>query len=102
MKLKLSNKFGKTGLEIKSINIADSKGQGTGEIIKNTITPIQFIGQDGLVTPPWEEIYSDLFTFPLKTLSEVAFSIYFGSVPDDSTGHDRQWQILLLKNKLYK
>ena len=88
MRLKLSNKFGKTGLEIKSINIADSKSQGTGEIISNTITPIQFKGEDGVVIPPGEEIYSDIFTYSLKTLSEVAITIYFGSVPEEITGHD--------------
>ena len=88
MRLKLSNKYGTSGLEIKSINIADSKSQGTGEIIKNTITPIQFRGEDGVIIPPGEEIYSDIFTYPLKSLSEVAISMYFGSVPDDSTGHD--------------
>ena len=88
MRLKLSNKFGKTGLEIKSINIADSKSQGTGEIISNTITPIHFRGEDGVVIPPGEEIYSDIFTYSLKTLSEVAITIYFGSVPEEITGHD--------------
>ena len=88
MRLKLSNKYGKTDLEIKAINIADSKIQGTGEIIENTITPIRFKGEEGVIIPPGEEIYSDLFTFSLKTLSEVAISIYFGSVPEEITGHD--------------
>ena len=88
MRLKLSNKYGKTDLEIKAINIADSKIQGTGEIIENTITPIRFKGEEGVIIPSGEEIYSDLFTFSLKSLSEVAISIYFGSVPEEITGHD--------------
>lgn len=88
MRLKISNKFGKTDLEIKSINIADSKSQGTGEIISNTITPIKFLSNNGVIIPPGEEVYSDLFTYSLKSLSEVAISIYFGSVPEEITGHD--------------
>ena len=88
IRLKLSNKIGKSNLEIKKINIADSLNQGTGEIVKNTITPITFDGKENIIIPPGKEIYSDIFYYHLKSLSEVAISIFFGEVPSEYTGHE--------------
>ena len=88
LRLKLSNKTGKTNLEIKSINIADSLSQGTGEIMENTLTPIKFGGEESIIIPPGVEIYSDIFSYNLKSLSEVSISIFFGQVPSEYTGHE--------------
>ena len=88
IRLRLSNKNGKKNLEINSINIADSVSQGTGEINETTITPMLFEGKKNIVIPPGKEIYSDVFSYPLKSLSEVSISIFFGSVPDEYTGHE--------------
>ena len=87
IRLKLSNRE-KSNLEINSINIADSLTQGTGEIIQKTITPITFDGKENIIIPPGSEIYSDNFSYNLKSLSEVAISIFFGKVPSEYTGHE--------------
>ena len=87
IRLKLSNKEGKTNLEIKEINIADSKSQGFGEIDSNTITYLTFKGEKEIIIPPGQEIYTDAISYNLKPLSEISISIYFGITPDILTGH---------------
>ena len=87
IRLKLSNKIGKTNLEIKEITIADSISQGTGEINTDTLTPLTFNKNNNITIPPGEEAYSDTINYNLKALSEVAISIYFGSTPDNLSGH---------------
>lgn len=88
LRLKLSNKVGKTKLEIKGVAIADSLTQGTGEILTNSLALLTFNGgKTSIVIPPGEEIYSDTISFSLKALSEIAISIYFGETPQELTGH---------------
>ena len=87
IRLKLSNKKGKTNLEIKEINIANSKSQGFGEIDYNSIAYLTFKGEKEIIIPPKQEIYTDTITYNLKPLSEVSISIYFGITPDILTGH---------------
>jgi len=88
IRLKLSNKNGKSDLEINSIKIANSISQGTGEIDETSNTPILFENKENITILAGCEVYSDIFSFPLKALSEVAISIYFGKVPNEYTGHE--------------
>lgn len=87
LRLKLSNKLGKTNLEIKEIIISDSVAQGTGEINVNTLTPVTFKGENGIIIPSGEEIYSDTVSYNLKSLSDLAISFYFGETPERISGH---------------
>ena len=88
IRIKLSNKNGKSDLEINSIKIANSVSQGTGEIDQNTNTSILFENKENITIPAGSEVYSDIFFYPLKALSEVAISIYFCKVPNEYTGHE--------------
>ena len=87
LRLKLSNKLGKTNLEIKEINISDSKSQGPGEIITITLIYLTFNGEKGIIIPPGKDIYSDTNSYNLKSLSEIAISIYFGLTPEILSCH---------------
>ena len=87
LRLKLSNKMGKTDLEIKEITIADSTSQGTSEIDLETLTPLTFNGEKGIIISSGNEVYSDLIAYHLKPLSEIAISIYFGEIPQNLSGH---------------
>ena len=87
IRIKFTNKFGTSNLEILAANIADSVSQGSGEIDLKTLTPITFNGKENITISPGEEIYSDTFSYNLKSLSEVAISIYFGETPLEITGH---------------
>ena len=87
VRIKFTNIYGTSDLEILSANIADSVSQGSGEIDLDTLTPLTFQGKESITIPPGEEIYSDTFSYNLKALSEVAVSIYFGNMPEEITGH---------------
>lgn len=87
VRVKFTNKFGASNLEILSANIADSVSQGSGEIDLNTLTPLTFDGKESVIIPPGADVYSDTFSYNLKALSEVAISTYFGTMPTQLTGH---------------
>ena len=103
IRLKLSNKQGKTNLEIKEVTIADSTSQGTGEINTNTLISLSFNGEQSVIIPPGEEIYSDTNSYSLKALSEIAISIYFGETPQNLSGHpgSRTYSFIEEGNKIY-
>ena len=79
IRLKISNKSGESKLEIKKICIADLIS--TSQIDTNTIKYLSFNGKNSVIIPKGEEIYSDTIMYNLKPISDVAISIYFGSVP---------------------
>ena len=93
----LQTKFGTSNLQILSANIADSVSQGSGEIDPSTLTPLTFEGKEEVEIPPGKEIYSDPFPYNLKALSEVTISIYFGSMPNEITGHSHSQTLAFLE-----
>ena len=103
VRLKLSNKNGKTDLEIKEVTIADSLTQGTGEIELKTLTTLYFEGEKNIIISPGKEIYSDVISYSLKPLSDIAISIYFGKTPENLTGHpkSRTYSFIEKGNKIY-
>ena len=86
-RIKISNKYGNDSLEIKSISIAKSHSQGTGQIELNTIKKITFDNNEFISIPKGEEIYTDIFNYNFPSESEIAVSIYFGKIPSELTGH---------------
>ena len=87
LRVKLSNRIGKSDLEIKEITVADSISQGTGDIDPKTLTQLTFDGKKSTKIAAGKEIYTDVIPYNLKSLSEIAISIYFGSTPDNLSGH---------------
>ena len=86
IRLKFSNLIGEGDLEIKNVTIADLVSES--EIDKNTMKILTFNnGEEGTIIEKGKEIYSDTIYYPLKSLSYIAISIYFGSVPNELTGH---------------
>ena len=103
VRLKLSNKNGKTNLEIKEVTIADSLTQGTGEIDTKTLTSFYFQEEKNIILLPGEEIYSDIISYNLKPLSDIEISIYFGETPENLTGHpkSRTYSFIEKGNQIY-
>ena len=87
IRLKLSNIKGKENLEIKEVTIADSSSQGTGEINIDTLKSLSFNGEKSTIISPGKEMYSDIISYSLKPLSEIAISIHFGTTPKNLSGH---------------
>lgn len=86
-RIKISNKHGIDSLEIKSISLAKSLSQGSGEIDLSTLKKLTFNNNEFTSIPKGEAIYTDIFDYNLPACSEVAISIFFGKVPSDITGH---------------
>ena len=84
-RIKLSNRYGNDSLEIKSLSIAKSKGNGQIELSTNK--NITFSNNNFISISKGDEIYSDIFDFELSSSSEIAISIFFGKVPSNLTGH---------------
>ena len=85
IRIKISNLMGNNDLEIKKICIADLVSES--EINKKTMKYITFNGNYNIIIEKGKEIYSDTIIYPLKTLSKIAISIYFGTVPKLYSGH---------------
>ena len=84
-RIKLSNRYGNDSLEIKSLSIAKSKGNGQIEL--STIKNITFNNNEFISISKGDEIYSDIFDFELSSSSEIAISLFLGKVPSNLTGH---------------
>lgn len=87
IRIKFSNRYGRSILKIQKAIISDSKSQGTSEININEIQVITFLGKEKINIDAGEEVYSDKINYSLKALSEIAITIYFGIVPNEITGH---------------
>ena len=85
IRLKISNKLGENKLEIKKVCIANLISNS--QIDTNTIKYLKFNGKNSVIIPKGKEIYSDTIMYPLKPISDIAISIYFGSVPKNKSGH---------------
>ena len=101
IRIKFSNILGKTRLELKSVCIADVIDNS--EINQKSIKYLTFNGKRDVVIESGEEIYSDTIFYPLKALSTVAISIYFGSIPKKLSGHQLSltYSYIEKKNKIF-
>ena len=100
IRLKVSNQFGKSNLEIKGVSISDIIENS--EIDKRTIKYLTFKGKGGITLKAGEESYSDTIPYQLNTRSQIAITMYFGSVPKQISGHilGRPYTYCNKKNKL--
>ena len=87
---------------IKQVSIADVVSNS--EVNMKTMKYIKFKGKSGVVIGKGEEIYSDTIFYPLKEISDIAISIYFGSVPKAISGHDYSltYSYIEIGNKINK
>jgi len=104
LRFHFSNIYGKEELELKSVHVAKSAGQGTGSIIMETDTEITFNGQYNVSIPAYADIVSDIIPFSLSALDEVAITIQYGKIPFDFTGHtsSRTYSFVELGNTVSK
>lgn len=85
LQLKFSNKFGRSPVTMKAVQIAVSTGGST--INESTSKTIKFKGREQITMEPGTELTSDAVSFDLKPRMEVAITISFGEVSPALTGH---------------
>ncbi|OUM59171.1 hypothetical protein PIROE2DRAFT_15367 [Piromyces sp. E2] len=87
LRFHFSNFVDANPLELLSVHVALSAGQGTGKIVSETDTVITFNGSESVTIPGNGDIVSDTIEFSIEPLTEIAVTIYFGEVPEVWTGH---------------
>lgn len=100
IRLKFSNEFSDENLELKSVKIAISSGNGAIE--KKTLKDVKFEGKKGVIIEPGKFVVSDPVKFVFKPRTDIAITIFFGSVPAKLTGHpgSRTTSYILKGNKV--
>jgi len=85
IRLKLSNEYGDSPLEVNVVHLAQSAG--AHRIKPETGLIVTFNGKQVVLIPPGETVVSDPLDYLLPSLTAVAITINFGAVPDALTGH---------------
>jgi len=87
LRFHFSNFVDSAPLELLSVHVALSAGQGTGKIVSETDTVITFDGSESVTIPGNGDVVSDMIDFSIAPLTEIAVTIYYGEVPSVLTGH---------------
>lgn len=87
LRFHFSNFIDANPLELLSVHVALSAGQGTGKIVTETDTVVTFNGSEQITIPGNGDVVSDTIPFTIAPLTELAVTIYFGEVPEVWTGH---------------
>jgi lysophospholipase L1-like esterase len=88
VRLRFSNAYGTSPVSILSAHIALAGSLGTGSINTTTDKALAFRGAPVATIPPGEVVLSDPIDYNLPPLTNLAISIYFGSVsPTTINGH---------------
>lgn len=83
LRVRFSNAYGTNAVTINAANVALANAAGSagnGDINPATDKALTFHGAPGAVIPPGQVVYSDPLAFDLPALTNVAVSIYFGSI----------------------
>ena len=85
VRLRFSNAFSKSPVELKSVAIAQSLEGGSVDV--STQKALKFNNNPGIIMAPGGEAFSDPVKFNLKPGSRLAVTIQFGKTSPDVTGH---------------
>lgn len=85
IRLKLSNRFSGSPLEIKSVFIADAADSSS--IRPKTARWITFGHKKNIVIKAGEGVVSDPLRYDLRPLQRLAITINYGNTPEAQTGH---------------
>ena len=89
VRLKLSNHFGNSSVEIKGIELALAKTAGSSsEVDEGTTTPLYFDGKKQVTIPAGAMVVSDPVAFSITSRQNVAITIHYGQASSSSVcGH---------------
>ena len=88
LRLRLSNQYGGSDVEIKSLHLAKQVKATASTIDVTTDTAVTVDGKEEFVIPKGEVLVTDPVAFKVDALDNVAISAYFGEAPEKNiTGH---------------
>ena len=82
LRLRLSNQYGDSDVEIKSMHLAKQVKADESTIDTATDQAVTVGGSEEFVIPAGQVIVTDEVAFPVNALDNVAVSIYFGPMPE--------------------
>ena len=85
VRLRFSNVFSQSPVELKTVAIARSVEDGTIDV--SSQKTLKFNNEQSVVMVAGSEVFSDPVNFDLKPGSRLAVTIYFGETSSDLTGH---------------
>lgn len=87
IRIRISNVFARQPLVIAGANIARAASLGSSRIVASSDHALTFQGKREVVIPPGAEFLSDPVAMPVPSLSTLAISIHFASIPLTASGH---------------
>lgn len=88
LRLRLSNQYGGSNVEIKSLHLAKQVKATESTIDPATDTAVTVDGKAEFVIPKGKVVVTDAVDFTVNALENVAVSVYFGAAPEKNiTGH---------------
>jgi len=88
LRVHFSNVFGTNAVVMNSVHVALNPSATTSSLIDPaTDKALKFGGSESTVIPAGKDLWSDTLAFDLPPLTNLAITIYFGSVSGDITGH---------------
>ncbi len=88
LRLRLSNQYGDSDVEIKSLHLAKQVKATASTIDVTTDTAVTVDGEEEFVIPKGEVIITDAVDFTVDALDNVAITTYFSEAPEKNiTGH---------------
>lgn len=88
LKLRLSNQYGSSDVQVKSLHLAKQVKATASTIDVSTDTAVTVDGKEEFVIPKRKVIETDAVEFNVNALDNVAVSMYFGDTPTANiTGH---------------
>ena len=85
IRLKFSNLYGESSLVMQKVHLAQSTGGHSIDI--GTDLTVTFSGSESVTIPAGGTVTSDALNYNLPALTNMAITIYFGSVPSTKSGH---------------
>lgn len=85
LRMKFSNEYGNTPVTMNSVHLAIATGGSS--VQAGTDKALTFAGKASVTIPAGKTVTSDTLDFNLPKLTNIAVTIYFGSVPSALTGH---------------
>jgi lysophospholipase L1-like esterase len=87
LRVRLSNAFGHTPLQIDAAHVALAAAAGSPRIRPGSDRPLTFGGSPEAVIPAGAEYWSDPVDLPAPALADLAVTIHLARAPDGQTSH---------------
>jgi lysophospholipase L1-like esterase len=87
LRLRFSNVYGTTPLEIDAATIAKSVAMGQPEIVAGSMRRLTFAGRESVMIPAGGEYYTDPVDLDHSMGADLAISLHYNDAPARQTGH---------------